>query len=295
LALVVVGFAALSTAEPEAKLAGRDQGDLLPSADQWNRLPKESGATRARSRTMATDDGEEDEDEEGSGDDDDDEDGDYFDEDDDDYYDELGSGDSQWDFENADEKLKTEKTEGKEKTVKPSPSDDDIHFEENNHADGALYEYYNELYDEKDYEDDGIDLDGGDYDSARPTAGDGIGGADENDDDKQTAVPLPVFRLSYLYVMLASGVVSFALALLLFLFCRRSALARQEKRRQAGGPFVVSDHRRPAAAQPTPIVKNYQRVPTSAREYLDPPPRYHATVDMSQAHKSHPSEKPLLT
>jgi hypothetical protein len=304
---------ASAAADPAAKVSSRgnqhdehEGGDLLPPADQWNNLQKEAEQSRTETKANL--------DHEGSGDDDDDD--DYYWDDDDDYYD-LGSGDGLWKWND----LKKEKTNANEEAVEAAPAApaDDIHFAEDKHHhnsqspscnhDDALYEYYNELYDQHDYEEDGIDLDSSDeddddddedsdeyddddddadYESAAPT----VGSSDREEADEQPkAAPTPVFRLSYLYVVLVSGLVSFVVALGLFFLCRRSALAR-EKKRKGGGPFVVSDHRvaAAAAAQPTPIVKSYQRVPTSAREYLEPPPppRYHASVDMT-------SQKPLLT
>jgi len=296
----VVVATALAKAEPVAKQLSSSArtGDLLPPADQWNSLPKEAGEIHTLSISS---DGHE---EEGSGDDDDD---DYY-WDDDDYY-ELGSGHGRWDWGDEDD-LETEKTSKGEKTVQPTATVapvDDIHFEEENNghnssrASDTLYEYYNEFYDEHDYEEDGIDLDNeeydddddndADYESVAPTigAGDKSEGSIDNGDNNKLpeAAQLPILRASHIYVMLASAIISFALGFGLFLLCRRSAFAKEEKRRHTG-PFLVTDHRKAAAAHPTPIVKSYQKVPTSTREYMDPP-GYHSTVDMTGK-----SKKPLL-
>lgn len=180
--------------------------------------------------------------------------GDY--EDDDDYYDEE---DYYEDYEGSG-LLKT--TEIEKKPVKVTP-DSDFHFEEKTTEadDDLLYEYYNEIY-EGDLDDDYIKELEQDLEEKVPI--------ETHSADKKNWILQP----SYIFLMLSSALISFAVFILAFILCRRSALEKQKKQNLV--PFVVSSR---DFSLSTPIVKNYQRVPTSTKELIT----------------KNPVEKPLLT
>ncbi len=226
LVLLAVAVAA-SSALPDAKVAegGRVNHRVLPAADSdtWNTLPSEKKSSSSELEKEDDDDEEYDDDdyldddEEGSGDDDYYYDDDDVDDDDDDWYDDV------------DDKATSDK---KDKSAAVPPfnvhasgsssssrsgggSSDDIHFDDKKKKDDDdLYEYDNEQYYEEDYnfeEDESDDI----------VVDDGVAGvpvAPTSDQDQ--AEGSTGFRLSYIYVMLASAVVSFALVLLFFLLCR---------------------------------------------------------------------------
>eukprot|EP00095_Tigriopus_kingsejongensis_P012720 maker-scaffold43_size480169-snap-gene-1.18 protein:Tk12720 transcript:maker-scaffold43_size480169-snap-gene-1.18-mRNA-1 annotation:"PREDICTED: uncharacterized protein LOC100574986 isoform X3" len=180
---------------------------------------------------------------------------------------------------------------------------EDIHFEEEDTSSGDsdLYEYYSEYY-EEDYDDEDEEDDEDDEDDDDELY-------DEIDEEKEkvmvdptvvnyessppitssedSGTGLPLLSTSYLYIMLATALISFALGLILFFVCRRSVLERRAKQKMV--PFVLSASHHHGKNnlyhQPSPIVKNYQRVPTSTQEFL----QSSTIVDMK-----HTSEKPLL-
>lgn len=71
-----------------------------------------------------------------------------------------------------------------------------------------------------------------------------------------------VLKTSNILIMVGSAFVSFGVAMISFFMCRRSMEKRREKMLSLKS---VNTARIPAAS---PIVKNYQRVPTDTQEYL---------------------------
>jgi len=71
-----------------------------------------------------------------------------------------------------------------------------------------------------------------------------------------------VLKTSNILIMVGSAFVSFGVAMISFFMCRRSMEKRKEKMLSLKS---VNTARIPAAS---PIVKNYQRVPTDTQEYL---------------------------
>lgn len=170
-------------------------------------------------------------------------------------------------------------------------------------TDDNLYEYYSEYF-EEDYDEDDDDEDDDDYDDDEDNddaesedeteesdaASSNNQGESETDvktdrvnyessppvsSDDEATYGLPVMSTYLLYVMLATAIISFFLGIILFFLCRKSALERRAKKKMV--PFVLSSsshHYGQSATiyQPCatnkPIVKNYQRVPTSTREML---------------------------
>jgi len=249
---------------------------------------------------------------EGSGDNEDDE--DYLDDDD---YDDEGSG-YVYDDEEADlipdEEKPSRKTEyppfgssEDELGKKENAVDDDFHFDESgknsaNDEEGELYEYYSEDY-EPEYDDDDDEYDE-EYEDERSNnnrvlyraESDIVVTAASDESDSGS------LDLSYLYIVLASAFVSFALALATFFLCRSRSLAERQRVRMkqqsamamgAGQPFTVITPPTAAQFRQSSIVKSYQRVPTSTREFLEaPPPAYSATtIDMAAEQQN---REPLL-
>lgn len=201
---------------------------------------------------------------------------------------------------------------------KNDDKENDFHFAENDklnieNKDDELYEYYSEYYDEdedydldedeeEDDDEDGMDLDEEDYDD------------DEEDEDEEEIIPEnprvviyessppvvsrtpssedsdspnsnSVLNISYLYVLLASAVLSFSFAILVFILCRKSSLERRQKKKLL--PFILSSGAEVSKAQsqhpelyyhpvalnpgslpPQSIVKNQGRVPPTTRDFL---------------------------
>lgn len=72
-----------------------------------------------------------------------------------------------------------------------------------------------------------------------------------------------ILETSQILIMVGSAFVSFGVVMLSFFMCRKS----MEKKKQKSMPFILPDPR-VGRDQPTPIVKDYQRVPTDTKEYL---------------------------
>merc|ERR1711892_1632913 len=65
-----------------------------------------------------------------------------------------------------------------------------------------------------------------------------------------------VLETSQILIMVGSAFVSFGVVMLAFFMCRQTL----ENRKQKSIPFILPDPR--VGREPTPIVKDYQRVPT---------------------------------
>lgn len=217
---------------------------------------------------------------EGSGDEYDDDDY-YYDEDDDDYEDEYddydgydeASGDY---FDDDDEDYRPNVI-----SVDPD-TDEDLHFVDDNNDNEILYEYYNEIFEEDDYE----DLNDDDIKETSTTP------------NVQAATPpaLNLLTSGNLLLMVASGLTSFAVFTLAFVLCfvrRRRNAAKSGK--SADLPFVVDSSFMHHVGQPTSsIVKSYQRVPTSTKEFLENSNSSQYLSGHTDLNQQKDSEKPLL-
>merc|ERR1711997_646983 len=74
-----------------------------------------------------------------------------------------------------------------------------------------------------------------------------------------------IFQPSYIFLMLTSALISFAIFILAFILCRRSMQSHQKKSHM---PYVVSTDFSSSKHYSSPIVKNYQRVPTTTKELM---------------------------
>ena len=72
---------------------------------------------------------------------------------------------------------------------------------------------------------------------------------------------------SQIFIMVGSAFVSFAIVMLTFFLCRRMMARKEEKKRRI--PYAISPQKRAAAE--SSIVKDYQKVPTSTKEFLQKP------------------------
>lgn len=158
-------------------------------------------------------------------------------------------------FEEDKKKTKKVKKDKKDKKDKKKP---DVDY------DNLLYEYYNEEI----YGNDDDDMDYL-YEVEKDLGGEGeivtvtkVWNEVDSELDAKS-----MFHHSYIFIMLSSALISFAVFTLAFILCRRSKRSQNKKQMV---PFVVTtqDFTLPShtKAGSTPIVKNsyYQRVPTSS-------------------------------
>jgi len=141
------------------------------------------------------------------------------------------------------------------------PDDDDNEESENSYDihfgrdyDDDLNEYIYEDY----YDDNDLTLKVDEDDSVLKLAEDNFA------DIEIKPKPEKEFGLetSQILIMVGSAFVSFGVAMLTFFLCKRSMEKRREKL-IAVNAFKSKEH------EPSPIVKNYQRVPTDTQEYLE--------------------------
>lgn len=227
---------------------------------------------------------------EGSGDDDDydyDED-DYEDED---YYDDLEESSGFGITDDDDEDLTgVDEIQGVTKKVIPD-HDQDFHFVDNNAVkktdyEDLLYEYYNDLEEDED-DDDYLkeleqDLSEAEIITIQKTDSIDTSSAEHNFASK-------FLQPSYIFLMLSSALISFALFSLAFICCRRK-LSHRQKKMASTVPFVtVSSRDFTIKTAGTPIVKDYQRVPTSTKEMIQQS-RHQTSLEMGLE-----TQRPLLT
>ncbi len=243
------------------------------------------------------------EEEEGSGDDDYDYDEELYDEDEDYYEDELEEGSGDHDLAATDEdhgNLIPDAANTEDNTISRNSdfSFDDDHNNKDKEmtVDDLLGEYYDDqLYGDEDedeeylYTDDDLILDGND---GNVRVSETVITVHQAPTDPNGSTPEVLLQPSYIFLMLASALISFAFFTLMFILCRRSIAERRKK--AAMVPFSVSSvvSSRPIS---TPIVKNYQRVPTSTKEMLaqqQQQQQQHTSLEITGKSET---QKPLLT
>ena len=321
---ISVGSGAASLAE-NAKI-----GNPHEPEQNFNKIKRKFSNTNRilqdeKTKTLIPDNFDIDQDLEGSGADDldlDDEDYDLdeYDYDDDDYYDddldEEGSGNDE------DLILPVEKDENSVK-LKPDSNDDDNNdfvFEDDftkknkdNKIDekDLLYEYYNDLIYDDDDDDDDYYIDDEDLKVIDQDLGSVSGrGNGENfvkSEDNVIVDSIEIdqntgaagggilggyaFRPAYVFLMLASALVSFAFFTLLFILCRRSMFQPQQKVFTMSGGYGLVPTK-----SSSPIVKNPNKTPKPTKDmlnlnYVAPPQMSTSTVEMGHTD----TQKPLLT
>merc|ERR1712241_1476494 len=79
-------------------------------------------------------------------------------------------------------------------------------------------------------------------------------------------------KTSHILIMIGSACVSFGVIMLTFFFCKKSMEQKQEK--------IQSVSVKKEKFEPSPIVKDYQRVPTDTKEYLETRDREETHIEM---------------
>jgi len=82
--------------------------------------------------------------------------------------------------------------------------------------------------------------------------------------ESKPEVEKAMLETSHILIMVGSAFVSFGVAMLSFFLCRRSL----EKRREKMNAVTVEKSKEEEQAPRSPIVKDYQRVPTDTKEFL---------------------------
>jgi len=206
----------------------------------------------------------------------------YEDDDEDEDYDDIieGSGSDLFLDNYDDNDLENDQHPEDHAKVTPDVHDGDFIFEDGKNQvdkkedeayDDLMYEYYNDLkygdddeeyIDEDQYEEDLRQVEQDLKEIVTVTKF-------EVDSDLDTK---SIFHPSYIFLMLSSALISFAVFTLAFILCRRSRRSQNKKQMV---PFVVTSHdfSLPSTTKSsTPIVKNsyYTRVPTNSSKELMP-------------------------
>merc|ERR1712244_88585 len=96
-------------------------------------------------------------------------------------------------------------------------------------------------------------------------------------------------RTSHILIMIGSACVSFGVIMLTFFFCKKSM---EQKKAKIQSVVVKNDK-----FEPSPIVKDYQRVPTDTKEYLETREETHIEMYKGDGvnQESHTPSQPLIS
>jgi len=157
--------------------------------------------------------------------------------------------------------------------------------------DGEDEEDYDIPFTAEDYDDDLNDYIDSDYDDEDTDLTLTV-----DDEDLQDSVlkiveiePKPeenevALETSQILIMVGSAFISFGIAMISFFFCKRSLEKRKQKAK------IVNEIKAKQIQSTSPIVKNYQRVPTDTQEYLKTQDTH---IDMYRGHTQDSSD-PLI-
>lgn len=191
---------------------------------------------------------------------------------------EEGSGDFLLDMEGFDDE---EEGSGDLKTTPDkttlSHKDYDVHFSKTTDYDDDL-EYYGDVYPEdyqdflENYDEDDQVLESELEDSVLKI----VEEVEETVSDVEVK-PKPdqeqseqiIIETSQIFIMVGSAFVSFAIFMLSFFMCKRMIARKQEKKRI---PFTVAPEKK--VVKESSIVKDYQKVPTTTKEFLQNNSKY---------------------
>lgn len=197
-----------------------------------------------------------------------------------------GSGETLSDLEDLDDDEGSGEWDILNQVEKKEYSEYDVHFtklgkDEVNKQDASttsldVLEYYDDVYPE-DYDKflENYDEDTDDYDysnsKTNKTDKDSVLKIEDKGESDIEIRPKPgseegediVLETSQIFIMVGSAFVSFAIVMLSFFLCRRMMAKKQEKKRI---PFSLSPERK--SIKESSIVKDYQKVPTSTKEFL---------------------------
>ena len=156
-----------------------------------------------------------------------------------------------------------------------------------------LYEYYNELLFGEDEQDDLDYLDEVEQDLGTAEDNTIVKITNKNHNPKENSeVPSWNLQPSYIFLMLTSALITFAIVVLAFILCRKSMISRQHKTKSM--PFVISsvNSHNHHHQKSSPIVKNYQRVPTSTKELMQQQHQHQSQLAAEMGLSE--TQKPLL-
>ena len=94
-------------------------------------------------------------------------------------------------------------------------------------------------------------------------------------------------KTSHILIMIGSACVSFGVIMLTFFFCKKSMEQRKEKIQSV----VVKKEK----FEPSPIVKDYQRVPTDTKEYLENREETHIEMYKENNQEIPATSEPLIS
>jgi len=94
-------------------------------------------------------------------------------------------------------------------------------------------------------------------------------------------------KTSHILIMIGSACVSFGVIMLTFFFCKKSMEQRKEKIQSV----VVKKEK----FEPSPIVKDYQRVPTDTKEYLENREETHIEMYKENNQETPATSEPLIS
>jgi len=94
-------------------------------------------------------------------------------------------------------------------------------------------------------------------------------------------------KTSHILIMIGSACVSFGVIMLTFFFCKKSMEQKKEKIQSV----VVKKEK----FEPSPIVKDYQRVPTDTKEYLETREETHIEMYKESNQETPATSEPLIS
>jgi len=94
-------------------------------------------------------------------------------------------------------------------------------------------------------------------------------------------------KTSHILIMIGSACVSFGVIMLTFFFCKRSMEQRKEK--------ILATVEKKEKFEPSPIVKDYQRVPTDTKEYLETREETHIEMFKETNQETPATSQPLIS
>merc|ERR1712241_1589336 len=94
-------------------------------------------------------------------------------------------------------------------------------------------------------------------------------------------------KTSHILIMIGSACVSFGVIMLTFFFCKKSMEQKQEK--------IQSVSVKKEKFEPSPIVKDYQRVPTDTKEYLENREETHIEMYKENNQETPATSEPLIS
>merc|ERR1712193_85193 len=94
-------------------------------------------------------------------------------------------------------------------------------------------------------------------------------------------------KTSHILIMIGSACVSFGVIMLTFFFCKKSMEQKQEK--------IQSVSVKKEKFEPSPIVKDYQRVPTDTKEYLESREETHIEMYKETNQETPATSQPLIS